>query len=107
MSLAANLFTRFPVALELAFRVHQGQTWPGSEIPYIAHTLETACRTAAMGAPPDTVLAALLHDAKRDQTPEQKEALLREIRQSLGDNVAEILIQAWEGHLLPHGDWEE
>ncbi len=60
-----------------------------------------------MGAPSDTILGALLHDAKRDQTPDQQKALLLEIRQSLGENVAEILTQAWEGHLLPRDNWEE
>lgn len=95
---------RLREALDFALRLHQGQTWPGSQIPYFAHSLEVACRVATLGGDEDTVIAGLLHEARRDQ---DGATILRQIQESFGDRVAGTLETCWKNGLLPHAGWED
>ena len=50
----AKPMERITEALDMALRFTQGQTWPGSRIPHVAHAMEVACRVAALGGEEDT-----------------------------------------------------
>jgi (p)ppGpp synthase/HD superfamily hydrolase len=71
-------------AYALAARAHADQVRKGERgIPYINHCAEVALLVAEAGAPPETVVAAVLHDVIEDS--ETTEA---EIRAAFGEAVA-------------------
>lgn len=79
---------RFHEAMAYASRLHAGQQRKGSDTPYIAHLLAVTAIVLEHGATEDEAIAALLHDAVEDQGGE---AALLEIRQTYGDEIAEIV----------------
>ena len=85
--MAPALFSRrMDAALSLAARAHQGQTRKGSSTPYIAHPFHVALILERVGAPPDVVVAGVLHDLLEDTavTPDQ-------LRDAMGPEVARLV----------------
>ena len=70
-------------AYALASKAHQNQTRASGE-PYVSHVLAVACILAELRLDHETICAGLLHDTVED-TP----VTLDEIRQELGDSIAE------------------
>ena len=72
-------------AYQVAAEVHEGQyRLSGDE--FITHPLAVAEILADMGMDPTTIVGALLHDAVEDT-----DASLEDLRESFGDEVAEII----------------
>lgn len=80
---------RFEQALAFTARTHRTQVRKGSGIPYVGHLLGVASLVIEDGGSEDEAIAGLLHDAAEDQGGE---AMLEEIRQLFGDNVADIVL---------------
>ncbi len=72
-------------AFQVAVEVHSGQMRLSGD-PFITHPLEVAQILADMGMDPTTIIGALLHDAVEDT-----DASLADLRESFGDEVAEII----------------
>jgi len=72
-------------AFQVAAEVHAGQVRLSGD-PFITHPLEVAQILADMGMDPTTIIGALLHDAVEDT-----DASLADLRESFGDEVAEII----------------
>lgn len=54
------------IAAALATKAHAGQMRPGGTTPYIVHPMRVAARLQRLGAPPDVLAAAWLHDVIED-----------------------------------------
>ena len=72
-------------AYALASKAHQNQTRASGE-PYVSHVLAVACILAELRLDHETICAGLLHDTVED-TP----VTLDEIRQELGDSIADLV----------------
>ncbi|MEX2539976.1 MAG: bifunctional (p)ppGpp synthetase/guanosine-3',5'-bis(diphosphate) 3'-pyrophosphohydrolase [Actinomycetota bacterium] len=72
-------------AYQVAAEVHEGQLRLSGD-PFITHPLAVAQILADMGMDPTTIVGALLHDAVEDT-----DASLNDLRESFGDEVAEII----------------
>jgi GTP pyrophosphokinase len=72
-------------AYQVANEVHEGQMRLSGD-PFITHPLAVAEILADMGMDPTTIVGALLHDAVEDT-----DASLDDLRESFGDEVAEII----------------
>jgi GTP pyrophosphokinase len=73
------------LAFEIAQESHRGQTRKSGE-PYITHPVQVAEILADLGMPVPVLVAALLHD-----TVEDTDYSLEELRQTFGDEVAELV----------------
>lgn len=82
---SARQLQRVREAFELGKRMHAGQTRRSGE-PYFSHPVSVATMLAGMGADPDTIIAALLHDTVED-TP----LTLQEIETLFGSSVGTII----------------
>lgn len=74
-------------ALILAKLAHEGHTRRGTAVPYLGHILGVASLVIEDGGTETEVVAAFLHDAIEDGTPEMGEL----IRHRFGDAVAAIV----------------
>ncbi len=101
---AAGLSKRFQDALTYAAIKHADQTRKGSGVPYIAHLLGTASIALEYGAGEDEAIAALLHDVVEDQGGA---AVLEEIREKFGAEVARIVQACSDTDQTPKPPWEE
>lgn len=73
-------------AREFARQAHEGQNRKSTAIPYIEHPLAVADLVKEMGADPDVIIAALLHD-----TTEDTRVTLDQIVEEFGTRVAGIV----------------
>ena len=90
------LTDRFDRAFVFASRLHRQQRRKGSGTPYVAHLISVAALVLEHGGNEDQAIAALLHDAAEDQGGQ---AVLAEIRDEFGEDVAKIVhdcTDAWE-----------
>jgi (p)ppGpp synthase/HD superfamily hydrolase len=99
-----SLGPRFTRALELAYKLHAGQTRKGSGVPYFGHLLGVTSIVIETGSPEDEVIAALLHDAAEDQGGRET---LERIRSEFGDAVAGIVESCSDSFGEPRPPWEE
>lgn len=84
-------------AAHFAARAHAAQVRKGAAAePYVNHVLEVAAILAEHGAPPEAVIAGLLHDTVED-TEVTPEDLVREF----GAEVAAIVAEATDDKALP------
>ncbi len=96
---------RYVEALRFAAVHHQGQRWPGSELPYVIHVCMVAMEViAALDAedvedPDLAVTCALLHD-----TIEDTAATYEQIADRFGDSVAEGVAALSKDAQLPKAD---
>lgn len=89
-------------AASFAARVHAGHRRKGASAePYVNHVLEVAQILAEHGAPPEAVIAGLLHDtvedSDRDPEPITHERLVAEF----GETVARLVAEATDDTSLP------
>ncbi len=86
-------------AVRLAVRAHEGQMRKESDTPYITHLMGVAIILAKHGFSDTIIAAGLAHDTVEDTsvTPE-------ELRETLGDEVADIVAAATNDDSL---SWEE
>ncbi|WP_240956835.1 HD domain-containing protein [Pseudopontixanthobacter vadosimaris] len=98
------LTDRFDHALAYASRIHRLQTRKGSRIPYISHLLGACAVALEHGADEDQAIAALLHDAVKDQGGAQR---LAEIERLYGAHVARIVDDCTDSGREPRPPWRE
>ena len=77
----------FEKALALALKAHEGQVRKRGDIPYILHPCEAASIAATLTADREILAAVLLHD-----TVEDTEITIDELRETMGDRVAELVL---------------
>jgi len=93
-------------AVKLASELHGRQRKKKSivpDIPYMGHLMEVAGIVQANGGDDTTVAAALLHDAIEDQGAEARER----IRETVGQQVLEIVEACTESETFPKPSWRE
>jgi (p)ppGpp synthase/HD superfamily hydrolase len=95
---------RLREAVDLAFRLHAGQTRRGSRAPYVFHPLAVAGLVADAGADEDQVIAALLHDAVEDAGGADTRA---EIARRFGEDVARLVDACSDTDRTPKPPWRE
>lgn len=86
-------------AVRLAVKAHTGQTRKESDTPYITHLVGVAIILAKHGFSDTVIAAGLAHD-----TVEDTSVTPLELREVLGDEVAEIVAAATNDDTL---SWEE
>jgi len=96
--------SRIGKAIEFATIAHANQLRKGTDIPYIAHAVETAFIVMTLTADEDVIIAAILHDVAEDT-----EYGLEDIRERFGNKVADLV--DWESedkmrHLPASESWK-
>lgn len=80
-------------ATELAWRWHGAQTRKGRTTSYLSHLLAVQGLVVESGGGPDAAIAALLHDALEDaESPSERAARERTIRDGFGEAVVRIVL---------------
>jgi (p)ppGpp synthase/HD superfamily hydrolase len=101
--MSTNMLTqRYADALQLAWRLHDGQLRKGTPIPYVSHLLGVSGIALEHGANEDEAIAALLHDAVEDAGGLPT---LELIRTRFGDAVAEIVDGCTDAYVEPKPKW--
>ena len=96
------LTERYADALQLAWRLHDGQVRKGTLIPYISHLLGVSSLALEHGATEDEAIAALLHDAVEDAGGKPT---LEMIRVHFGEAVAQIVDGCTDAYGEPKPPW--
>lgn len=96
------LTQRYADALQLAWRLHDGQVRKGTAIPYVSHLIAVSSIALEHGADEDEAIAALLHDAVEDCGGPPT---LEMIRARFGDRVAGIVDGCTDSHEEPKPAW--
>lgn len=85
-------------AMALAVQAHEGQMRKEADVPYIVHPVSVALILARNGFADTVIAAALVHDVVEDTS-----VSLPELRQELGDAVADLVAPVTHDDTLP---WE-
>lgn len=85
-------------AMMLALQAHNGQMRKEADVPFIVHPISVALILARSGFPDTVIAAALVHDVIEDTS-----ISLSELRQELGDAVADLVAPVTHDDTLP---WE-
>lgn len=96
------LTERYADALQVAWRLHDGQLRKGTSIPYVSHLIAVSGIALEHGATEDEAIAALLHDAVEDAGGRPT---LELIRAQFGDAVAAIVDGCTDAYEEPKPDW--
>lgn len=96
------LTERYADALQLAWRLHDGQVRKGTTIPYVSHLIAVSSIALEHGANEDQAIAALLHDAVEDVGGKPT---LEMIRGRFGQAVAEIVDGCTDSYEEPKPAW--
>ena len=96
------LTERYADALQLAWRLHDGQVRKGTTIPYVSHLIGVSSIALEHGANEDEAIAALLHDAVEDAGGKPT---LEMIRSRFGSAVAEIVDGCTDSYEEPKPAW--
>lgn len=96
------LTERYADALQLAWRLHDGQVRKGTTIPYVSHLIAVSSIALEHGANEDQAIAALLHDAVEDAGGKPT---LEMIRGRFGQAVAEIVDGCTDSYEEPKPAW--
>jgi (p)ppGpp synthase/HD superfamily hydrolase len=88
-----------------ATRLHAGQARKGSDIPYVSHLLSVAALVLEFGGSNEQAIAALLHDAKEDQSHGNPHRLRDEIARRFGNDVLSIVEACTDTDQEPKPDW--
>lgn len=78
-------------AVSLAVTVHSSMKRKADGLPYIVHPMAVFGLLARWGADEDTCIAGLLHDVLEDVPEEDKDRYRREIEQTFGCTVLDII----------------
>lgn len=98
------LTERYANALQLAWRLHDGQLRKGTSIPYVSHVIAVSSIALEHGANEDEAIAALLHDAAEDAGGRPT---LEMIRERFGAGVADIVEGCTDAFEEPKPPWRE
>ena len=100
-----KLSPRYRDALTFALDLHRKQERKGSGVPYFAHLMGVSSLALEYGGDEDEAIAALLHDAAKDQGGRQ---ILGDIGARFGERVATIVECARTPWTIPNrpGDRE-
>ena len=98
------LSERYADALQLAWRLHDGQVRKGTTIPYVSHLIAVSSIALEHGANEDDAIAALLHDAVEDAGGLPT---LETIRQRFGPTVADIVDGCTDAYVEPKPPWRQ
>ncbi len=96
------LTERYADALQLAWRLHDGQIRKGTAIPYVSHLIAVSSIALEHGASEDEAIAALLHDAVEDAGGKPTLAMINE---RFGQNVADIVDGCTDSYEEPKPPW--
>jgi len=96
------LTERYADALQLTWRLHDGQVRKGTAIPYVSHLIAVSSIALEHGANEDEAIAALLHDAVEDAGGKPT---LEMIRGRFGQAVAEIVDGCTDSYEEPKPAW--
>ncbi|HYF09939.1 MAG TPA: HD domain-containing protein [Acetobacteraceae bacterium] len=89
-------------AATFAARVHAGHRRKGAAAePYVNHVLEVAQILAEHGAPPEAVIAGLLHDTVEDSDKDLEPITHERLVAEFGEAVAGIVAEATDDKSLP------
>lgn len=89
-------------AAVFAARVHATHTRKGAaREPYVNHVLEVAAILAAHAAPPEAIIAALLHDTVEDSDEDPVPTTLADIEAAFGAEVSGIVAEVSDDKSLP------
>lgn len=94
----------FSAALTFAADKHRHQVRKGGDIPYVGHLLSVAGLVIEAGGGQTEAIAALLHDAAEDAGGE---AVLTEISESFGADVARIVEECSDTFETPKPPWKQ
>lgn len=89
-------------ALQLAWRLHDGQVRKGTSIPYVSHLIAVSSIALEHGATENEAIAALLHDAVEDAGGLPT---LDMIRTRFGAEVADIVDGCTDAYEEPKPAW--
>lgn len=96
----------FSRALMFAADQHGTQVRKGGDIPYLGHLLSVAGLVIEAGGTENQAIAALLHDAVEDAENGDGHAVLAEIRNRFGDEVAGIVDECSDTAVKPKPPWK-
>lgn len=96
------LTQRYADALQLAWKLHDGQLRKGTTIPYVSHLIAVSSLALEHGANEDEAIAALLHDAVEDAGGRPTLELIRE---RFGPAVADIVEGCTDSYEESKPDW--
>lgn len=96
------LTERYADALQVAWRLHDGQVRKGTTIPYVSHLIGVSSIALEHGAREDEAIAALLHDAVEDAGGKPT---LEMICGRFGEAVAEIVDGCTDSYEEPKPAW--
>jgi (p)ppGpp synthase/HD superfamily hydrolase len=91
-------------ALDVAARMHAGQSRKGTDVPYLSHLLGACAIAFEHGANEDQAIAALLHDAIEDVEPAEQ---ARAVVATFGPEVLRIVLACSDGEAGNKGAWRE
>src|SRR3712207_2691280 len=91
------LSTRYDEALVYASEHHRKQLRKGSRVPYLTHLMSVSALVLEHGGTEDQAIAGLLHDAVEDAPMGTGGAVLADIRERFGDDVADIVRACSDG----------
>ena len=103
------LTERYDEALAFAAAHHRQQLRKGSQVPYLSHLLSVSALVLEHGGSESQAIAGLLHDAVEDAPDGQGPAVLAEIAERFGDDVAAIVAVCSDNPNVPgtKPPWEE
>lgn len=85
-----------------AARVHAGHRRKGAAAePYVNHVLEVAEILATHAAPPEAIIAALLHDTVEDSDQDPEPCTLAHVEGAFGPEIAGIVAEVSDDKSLP------
>lgn len=100
---ASTMLThRYADAMQLAWRLHDGQLRKGTSIPYLSHLIGVSSIALEHGADENQAIAALLHDAVEDAGGLPTLAI---IRAQFGVEVADIVDGCTDAYEEPKPPW--
>lgn len=85
------LTERYDEALAYAARHHRDQLRKGSRVPYLSHLMSVSALVLEHGGTEDQAIAALLHDAVEDAPAGEGPAVLADLEQRFGADVAGVV----------------
>ncbi|MGY1696805.1 HD domain-containing protein [Geodermatophilus sp. SYSU D00814] len=91
------LSTRYDEALTYTSEHHRKQLRKGSRVPYMTHLMSVSALVLEHGGSEDQAIAGLLHDAVEDAPKGTGGAVLADIRERFGDDVADMVRACSDG----------
>lgn len=100
----SNYDPKYIDAVNLAFKLHDGQFRKKTNIPYFTHLMTVSSYVLEFGGNLDQAIAGLLHDAIEDQGDK---ITVSKIKELFGPKVAEIVDACTDADVIPKPPWEQ